>query len=128
MTDRHPTPGLAREGRAPKVFLRVSRFGIPYVAVIFMSLFVCLGFMTLESTASTVFGWFQSLVSVAALVNWSIICIVYLRFYYAMKKQGISRERLPWKGPLQPYIAWNSVISCIILLITSGWSVFLNGE
>lgn len=90
--------GLAKEGRAPKIFTRINRFGIPYVAVCSLSLFICLGYMTLSSSASTVFGWLQDLVSVSALINWMIICIVYLRFYYAMKKQGIDRKRLPWKA------------------------------
>ena len=120
--------GLAREGRAPKIFLRVSRFGIPWVAVLSLSLFVCLGFMTLSNGAATVFGWLQDLVAVSALINWMIICIVYLRFYLAMQKQGISRDRLPWKAPLQPYVAWMGTISFIILLLTGGYSTFIHGE
>lgn len=80
--------GLAREGRAPKIFTRVSRFGVPYVSVLFMGCFVCLGYMSLSNGASVVFQWLQNLVSVAALINWTVICAVYLRFYYAMKKQG----------------------------------------
>lgn len=120
--------GLAREGRAPKIFLQVSRFGIPYVAVIFLSLFVCLGFMTLSNGAATVFGWLQDLVAVAALVNWSIICLVYLRFFYSMKAQGISRDRLPWKAPFQPYAAWIGLVSFIILLLTGGYTTFINGQ
>jgi amino acid transporter len=120
--------GMAREGRAPKVFLRVNRMGIPYVAVGFMSLFICLGFMTLSDSASTVFGWLQDLVSVAALITWMIIAAVYLRFYYGMKKQGIDRSELPWKAPFQPYIAWLSLISFGILLLTGGYTVFLHKQ
>lgn len=37
--------GLAREGHAPKIFLRVNRFGIPYVAVLFICCFIALGYM-----------------------------------------------------------------------------------
>ncbi|KAG9239540.1 amino acid permease-like protein [Amylocarpus encephaloides] len=120
--------GMAREGHAPKIFLRVSRMGIPYVAVLFMSLFICLGFMTISDSAATVFGWSQDLVSVASLVNWIIICTVYLRFYYAMKKQGLDRNDLPWKAPFQPYAAWTSVISFSILLLTGGYVTFIHGQ
>jgi yeast amino acid transporter len=52
--------GLALEGKAPKIFTRVSRFGIPYVAVIFMSLWIALGYMSLSNGASTVFAWLQA--------------------------------------------------------------------
>jgi len=120
--------GLAREGKAPKIFLRVSRFGIPYVAVGFMSLWILLGFMTLSNSAAVVFSWLQDLVSVAALINWIVICLVYLRFYYGMKKQGISRDALPWKGPLQPYLAWVGFISLSILLIFGGYVVFIHRQ
>ncbi|KAJ3822743.1 hypothetical protein F5880DRAFT_1656424 [Lentinula raphanica] len=37
---------------------------------------VAFGYMTLESSALTVFGWFQDLVSAAALVTWMIICLL----------------------------------------------------
>jgi amino acid transporter len=95
--------GMAREGHAPKIFLRTNRFGVPYVAICSLSLFIALGYMALSDSASLVFGWLQDLVSVAALVNWLVICIVYLRFYYEMKAQNISRDELPWKGPLRKW-------------------------
>jgi yeast amino acid transporter len=120
--------GMAREGHAPKFLLRVNRMGVPYIAVCSLALFICLGFMTLSSSAATVFGWLQDLVSVAALVGWLIICIVYLRFYYGMKKQGIDRSELPWKGPFQPYAAWTSLVAFSILLLTGGYTVFIHGQ
>ena len=120
--------GMAREGHAPKIFLRTNRMGIPYVAVSFISIFICLGYMTLSAGASTVFGWLQDLVSVSALVGWMTICTVYLRFYYGCKKQGIDRATLPWKAPFQPYAAWLSLISFIILLLTGGYTVFLHKQ
>lgn len=120
--------GLAREGRAPWFFTRVNRWGVPWICVVFMSLWICLGFMSLTNGASTVFGWFQSLVSAAALVNWIVICFVYLRFYYAMKKQGIPRERLPWKAPFQPFVAWMGFISFTLLLLTGGYATFIHGQ
>ncbi|KAK5123928.1 hypothetical protein LTR85_002125 [Meristemomyces frigidus] len=120
--------GLAQEHKAPKFFGRVNRFGIPWISVVFLALWVCLGYMSLSNGAATVFSWLQDLVSVSALVNWTIICIVYLRFYYAMKKQGISRDRLPWKAPLQPYVAWIAAVSFVVLLLTGGYTTFIHGE
>jgi len=120
--------GMAREGHAPKLFLRTSRMGIPYVAVGFISMFMTLGYMTLSSGASVVFGWLQDLVSVAALIGWMVICTVYLRFYYGCKVQGIDRSELPWKAPFQPYAAWFSLVSFALLLLTGGYTVFIEGK
>ncbi|KAI4596770.1 hypothetical protein KJ359_005113 [Pestalotiopsis sp. 9143b] len=120
--------GLARENRAPKIFNRLNRFGIPYVSVALFSLFLCLAYMTLSASASLVFEWLVNLVSVAALVNWSIILITYLRFQYGCRAQGIDRRELPWAAPLQPYLSWASLVMFILLLLTSGYTTFLKGH
>lgn len=120
--------GLASEGHAPKIFLKINRFGIPWAATAGIGVFMLLGYMTLDSTASTVFEWFQDLVSSASFVHWINIELVYLRFYYGCKKQNISREELPWKAPFQPYGAWISLVSFVLLLLTGGFTVFIEGE
>lgn len=85
--------------------------------------------MTLSNNASIVFAWFQDLVSTAALVQWCIICIVYLRFYYACQRQKIDRyTELPWAGPFQPYAAWVSLLSFATILLTAGYPVFIKGD
>lgn len=60
--------------------------------------------------------------------GWSVICIVYLRFFYGCKAQNIDRDELPWKGPLQPYLAWTSLSFFLLLLVTSGYTTFLYGH
>ncbi|GAB7348191.1 hypothetical protein MBLNU459_g6195t1 [Dothideomycetes sp. NU459] len=120
--------GMAREGHAPKIFLKVNRFGIPWVAISLYAVFISLAFLCLSDGANTAFSWLQDLVSVATLCNWSIICGTYLRFYYGMKKQGISRKELPWAAPFQPYLAWIGMVAFIILLLTGGYVTFINGH
>ncbi|KAB8289972.1 hypothetical protein EYC80_010299 [Monilinia laxa] len=117
--------GLGQHGHSPKVFLQTNRFDVPYIAIGFFSLFICLGFLTLSDSANVVFTWLQDFVAVSALINWMIICGVYLRFYYGCKKQGIPRSNLPWKGPFQPYAAWIALFSFGLLLLTGGYSIFL---
>ncbi|KAE9407564.1 hypothetical protein BT96DRAFT_971261 [Gymnopus androsaceus JB14] len=120
--------GLATEGHAPKIFLRTNRFGIPYVSVSFISLFIALGYMTLQDSAEIVFGWLQELVAAAALVVWITICFIYLRFYYGCKRQGIDRSELPWAAPFQPYAAWMGFLGFSLILLTGGFKVFIKGE
>ena len=121
--------GMAVHGHAPKIFTRINRFGIPFVAVALYSIFMCLGYMTLSSTASTVFTWLQDLVSIATLINWICLCIIYLRFHYGCKKQGINRHtELPWAAPLQPYTTWVSLVLFVVLLFTGGYATFIHGQ
>lgn len=121
--------GMAKQGHAPAVFTRISRFGIPYVAVALYGIFMCLGYMTLSHSASTVFSWLQNVVSISTLVNFICILIVYLRFQYACKKQGINRHaELPWAAPLQPYTSWIALVIFIFLFFTGGFTTFIRGQ
>lgn len=119
--------GLALENKAPKVFLKVNRFGIPWVAVSFICAFMALGYMTLQSGASTVFNWFQDLVSASALTSWMIICLTNIRLRSGMKAQDIPRSALPWRSVLSPVGPWVGLIGSGVILITGGYSVFLKG-
>jgi amino acid transporter len=45
-----------------------------------------------------------------------------------MKAQGVSRDTLPWKSPLQPYTAWVGFIGASIITLITGYPVFLKGR
>jgi yeast amino acid transporter len=45
-----------------------------------------------------------------------------------MKAQGVSRDTLPWKSPLQPYTAWVGFIGASIITLITGYAVFLKGR
>ncbi|KAI0160486.1 amino acid permease/ SLC12A domain-containing protein [Xylariaceae sp. FL1272] len=120
--------GMAHEGRAPKIFTRTNRFGIPHYSVLFYGVFIGLAYLSLSSSASNAFDWLQDLVSISTLVNWIVITTVYLRFYYACRKQSISRDLLPWASPLQPYLTWWALSLQVLLLITGGFSTFIYGQ
>ncbi|KAI0910125.1 amino acid permease/ SLC12A domain-containing protein [Ustulina deusta] len=118
--------GMACEGRAPKIFTRTNRFGIPHYSVLFYSVFIGLAYLSLSSSASSAFNWLQDLVSISTLINWIVITTVYLRFFYACQKQSISRDSLPWAAPLQPYLTWWAFSFQVVLLITGGFSTFIS--
>ncbi|KAG1757380.1 amino acid permease [Suillus lakei] len=120
--------GLAASGNAPRFFLRTTRNGLPYVAVIFCAAFSLLAFMAVSQGAGKVFDWFSNMTSVAGLMTWFGISVTYIRFYKGMQVQGIDRKTLPYYTNLQPYAAWYGAISTITICIFSGWSVFLKGN
>lgn len=120
---------LAKHGHAPQFFTRLNRFGVPYIAISLYGIFMCLAYMTLSSSASTVFTWLQDLVAISTLVNWMTICITYLRFYYACKAQNIDRHtELPWAAPFQPWCTWASLIMFIVIYLTGGYKTFMRGR
>ncbi|KAI5288506.1 hypothetical protein KEM54_005156 [Ascosphaera aggregata] len=93
--------GLSRDGNAPEFFQRCNRFGTPHYAVGLTCLVGPLVYMTARggTAASTtevmiVFQWFVNVTSVAGLICWIVLMTAYLRFFYAMKKQNMSRHAL----------------------------------
>ncbi|KAF5000829.1 hypothetical protein FGRMN_1437 [Fusarium graminum] len=120
--------GLAEEGQAPRMFLKTNRLGTPYLAVTASSMFLPLVYLSLGSNSSVAFGWFVNIATIAALISWLIIEITFLRFFYAMKAQGIDRNRLPYKSPFQPYMAWTTAVGLVIIILFSGYSVFFPGH
>ncbi|ORZ21469.1 amino acid permease/ SLC12A domain-containing protein [Absidia repens] len=118
--------GLAIAGNAPKIFTRVSKKrGLPYIALIFCSLFSLLAFMGITEGSNKVFGWFQGMTSMCGMITWTCIAITYLRFYYGMKAQGIDRSTIPFKAPLQPYMGYYVVISTTIIMLFMAIVLFL---
>ncbi|KAF7197505.1 Proline-specific permease [Pseudocercospora fuligena] len=120
--------GLAEEGQAPRWFLKTNRFGTPWLSVAASLIFTPLVYLALGSSSSVVFGWFVNITTIAGLIGWLIICVTYLRFYYGLNAQGISRDRLPYKSPLQPYLGWVALIALVLVILFSGYSVFFPGN
>lgn len=67
--------GLAIEGKAPRVFRRVNRLGVPYPALILCTAFCALVFLNTKSSGAKVFTWFVNLVSAFGAITW--MCIAY---------------------------------------------------
>lgn len=122
--------GLAITRRAPAIFSRVNKRGVPWVAVLFCGMFGGLAYMSLQSTAGTVFGYFANLTAAAGLLTWWGICFLYIRFHKGMKVQGISRSTLPYKSFMNrgAAAAWYAIVMISIILFFSAWNVFLKTE
>ncbi|KAI9455851.1 amino acid permease [Russula earlei] len=120
--------GLAVARNAPAVFKRTTRNGLPWVALLCSAAFSFLAFMSVSSGSGKVFSWFANMTAVAGLLTWFGISVTYIRFYAGAKAQGIDRRTLPYYSNLQPFAAWYAAISCLLISLFSGWSVFLKNN
>uniref|UniRef100_A0A093XIP2 Proline-specific permease n=1 Tax=Talaromyces marneffei PM1 TaxID=1077442 RepID=A0A093XIP2_TALMA len=113
----------------PQVFGRVTRKGVPYVAVITAWLFGPFAYLSLGTGGSSeAFTWLLNLSTVPGLIAWATLSFCYIRFYAALKAQGISRDTLPWKSHFQPYAAWVGFVGSTIIVLVAGFPVFLKGN
>lgn len=120
--------GMALDGKAPRIFAKCTKRGVPLPAVLVTLCFGLLAFLQLGNTASTVLTWIVNLGTASELINFCVITLTYLRFYYALKAQGISRDTLPFKVPFQPYAGYIGLICPFIMMFITGFEVFLKGN
>lgn len=78
--------------------------------------------------SSEAFTWLLNLSTVPGLIAWATLSFCYIRFYAALKAQGISRDTLPWKSHFQPYAAWVGFVGSTIIVLVAGFPVFLKGN
>ncbi|EPE05992.1 proline-specific permease [Ophiostoma piceae UAMH 11346] len=120
---------LAQNRQAPSIFLRCSKRGVPWVAVLGTATVGLLTYLSAGSGgASEAFEWFQNLTTIASLFTWCSICVCYLRFYAALKAHGIDRNTLVFKSRFQPYLAWISLFYFSIIILFNGFDVFVHGH
>ncbi|KAI8624737.1 amino acid permease [Xylariaceae sp. FL1651] len=117
----------ALDGKAPR-FFKFERWGVPYACVAATTLLSLLCYLNVSNSGENVFFWFSNLSAVSTLIVWSSVCITYLRFYYGLRHNGISRDSLPYKAPLQPFLAYFAMCFCIIVAFFNGFDAFFPGK
>lgn len=118
---------LALDGHAPKVLTKVNRHGIPIWSFAVTMIFPFLSFLSVGSGASQGLKWLANLTQASQVMNYIIMCTIYLFFYRALKAQYYDRETLPYTGWGQPYVAYLGLFFMILTVGTYGYTVFLPG-
>jgi amino acid transporter len=83
---------LAQDGQAPKIFLKCTKSGVPWVCVTAVTAISLLSFLVASNSASEVFSWFLDLTTVALVVNFTAMTWVFIGWRRALKAQGIVRQ------------------------------------
>jgi amino acid transporter len=81
-----------------------------------------------STTAVTIFNWLYNISSITGLISWLVILVAYLRMYYGLKKQGLSRDNFPYIAPFQPYASWFGAIFVSLVILFNGFTIFLAGN
>lgn len=115
---------LALEGRAPRVFRKTTRNGVPIFAFAFVMCFPFLSFLQLSNSSEQVLTWLINLITAGGIINYIIMTTTYLFFYRACKVQRVDRSAFPYTAYFQPYSAWIGLVAMSIVVIFYGYSSF----
>ncbi|MDU1798615.1 MAG: amino acid permease, partial [Pseudomonas aeruginosa] len=94
---------LALEGKAPRLFSRVSRSGVPRNALYATTLVGALCFLTSAFGDSTVYTWLLNTSGMCGFIAWLGIAISHYRFSMGYLAQGGRLEDLPYRAKLFPF-------------------------
>ncbi|TWU71920.1 hypothetical protein ED733_002857 [Metarhizium rileyi] len=117
----------ALDGKTPSL-LKWEKFGVPYGCVAATTALSCLVYLSVNHRSAEVFFWISNLSAVSTLIVWASVCYTYLCFYYGLRAQGVSRDSLPYKSPFQPFLAYFSIVFCLIVALFNGFDAFFPGK
>lgn len=120
--------GLAREGKAPRIFAKTDRKGVPIYALGLSTLFAFLGFMNVSDDSKVVFGYFVNLVTIFGLLTWISILVTHIYFIRARRAQGVPETSLAFKAPLGIIGSYGACAFCILIALTKNYDVFVHNE
>ncbi|ETN36321.1 uncharacterized protein HMPREF1541_08598 [Cyphellophora europaea CBS 101466] len=119
--------GMALEGKAPKIFTRCTRNGVPIYCVGVVLAITLLSFLQLNNNSATVLQWFVNLITASQLINFSVMTFTFLKWKKACEVQGLDRNTLHYKAWWSPFTAYYALTATTIMTFVGGYTVFLPG-
>ncbi|KAI5235387.1 putative amino acid permease [Aureobasidium subglaciale] len=116
--------GMAVEGRAPKIFRKTTKNGVPIWCFAFIMLFPCLSFLQVSSGSNKVLTWLVNLITAGGVINYIVMTMTYICFWRALKAQGIDRKTLPYCGWFQPWSAYLGLAWMVMIVFCYGYTSF----
>jgi amino acid transporter len=116
--------GLAHEGKAPKIFARTDRRGVPIYALGLSAAFCLLAFLGVNTNSYTVFGYFVNLVTIFGLMTWISILVSHICFVRARRAQNVPDSALAYVAPLGMWGSVGALAFSIIIAVFKGFALF----
>lgn len=121
---------MAVQRKAPSIFQKCSKSGIPYVSVLFSGAFGVVAYLAVDKTAMENFDVLSNIASASTSIIWMGLNLSFLRFFYALKRRQdiISRndQSYPYRSPFQPFLAIYGLMGCTLFIIFMGYTNFLH--
>ncbi|SQC40238.1 Lysine-specific permease [Klebsiella pneumoniae] len=118
----HPWPC---DGKAPRIFSKLSRGGVPRNALYATTVIAALCFLTSMFGNQTVYLWLLNTSGMTGFIAWLGIAISHYRFRRGYVLQGNDINNLPYRSgffPLGPIFAF---VLCLIITLGQNYEAFL---
>lgn len=109
-------------GYGPKIFTKVNKKGVPYVAIHTTHIFCLISVMTYKAGAADAYSYIVNISGVAAFIVWTSVSIIHLRFRKGWAMKGYTVEDLPYVAPFFPWSNYVAIVLGVLLTLVQGWS------
>ena len=119
---------MAISGKAPKIFTKVSRTGVPVFALAATAAVAALAFFTSSIGEGKIYYIFYNASGLTGFFAWLGIAICHFRFRAAYTAQGRKLEDLKYKAKWYPFGPVFAIILCTIVIFGANIWVFQNDK
>ncbi|RXK33009.1 lysine transporter [Arsenophonus endosymbiont of Bemisia tabaci Asia II 3] len=116
---------LAKEGKAPKIFSRLSLGGVPRYALIATTVVAALCFLSSMFGNQVVYLWLLNTSGMTGFIAWLGIASSHYRFRKGYMLQGYDLNKLPYRSgffPIGPIFAF---VLCLVITLGQNYQAFL---
>lgn len=113
--------GLAEQGNAPKVFLKVNKQGVPIPAVLFSALLIFSCVLLNYFVPEDALGHLMYIVVGALVLNWAMISLTHLKFRQAMKASSTLTKFPALWSPISNYLVLIFIATVLYIMWTQGF-------
>ncbi|BBG59201.1 Lysine-specific permease [Providencia rustigianii] len=119
---------LAREGKAPKIFARLSKGGVPRYALLATTVVAGLCFLSSMFGNQTVYLWLLNTSGMTGFIAWLGIAISHYRFRRGYIAQGKDLNDLPYRSGFFPVGPIFAFVLCLIITLGQNYQAFLEDK
>jgi amino acid permease len=115
---------LARDGKAPALFARTTRWGAPIFATLASSIIGLACVFVSLYRPDDAFVWFLSITAVTGFISWTGIAAAHLRFRKAYVYQGRDLNELPYRALWFPFSPIFAIVLTVLIVLAQGYGAF----
>ena len=105
---------MAKDGKAPKIFARLNKRGVPVPAMLLTASVGLFGFLTAIIGQGEAYTWLLNVSGLSGFIAWVGIAVSHYQFRKAYVASGQDLADLPYKAPLFPL---GPILAFVILLV-----------
>lgn len=116
---------LAKEGKAPQIFARLSKNGVPRNALYVTTAVAGLCFLSSMFGNKSVYLWLLNTSGMTGFIAWLGIAVSHYRFRKGYIAQGRDINALPYRSALFPIGPIFAFVLCLIITLGQNYQAFL---